>query len=113
MALVVACAPASPAAPTAPPKAPPAAQPKRGGTLRAAITADLANLEPHVILPNAYESLWLAFDRLTAYDANLKPQPQLAETWEFSSDFKQLKLNLRKGVQFHNGREFTSDDVQW
>jgi peptide/nickel transport system substrate-binding protein len=118
MVLVAACAPASPAAPTAPAKPaaatqPAAIQPKRGGTLRAAITADLANLEPHVILPNAYESLWLAFDRLTAYDANLKPQPQLAETWEFSSDFKQLKLNLRKGVQFHNGREFTSDDVKW
>jgi peptide/nickel transport system substrate-binding protein len=81
--------------------------------LRSAITADLANLEPHVILPNAYESLWLVFDRLTAYDANLKPQPMLAESWDFSTDFKQLKLNLRKNVQFHNGRELTSDDIKW
>jgi peptide/nickel transport system substrate-binding protein len=37
----------------------------------------------------------------------------LAESWEFSSDFKQLKLSLRQGVQFHSGREFTSDDVKW
>ena len=37
----------------------------------------------------------------------------LAESWELSSDNKQLKLNLRKGVQFHSGREFTSEDVKW
>ena len=56
---------------------------------------------------------WMPYDRLTAYDANLKPQPMLAESWEFSSDFKQLKLNLRKGVHFHSGRELTSDDIKW
>ena len=37
----------------------------------------------------------------------------LAESWDVSTDFKQIKLNLRKGVQFHSGREFTSDDVKW
>jgi peptide/nickel transport system substrate-binding protein len=59
------------------------------------------------------DATWAPFDRLTAYDQNLKPQPMLAESWEFSSDFKQLKLNLRKGVQFHSGRELTSDDIKW
>jgi len=24
-----------------------------------------------------------------------------------------VKLNLRKGLTFHNGKEFTSDDVKW
>src|SRR5260370_33972805 len=37
----------------------------------------------------------------------------LAERWEISSDAKQVKLNLRKGVQFHSGREMTSDDVNY
>jgi peptide/nickel transport system substrate-binding protein len=37
----------------------------------------------------------------------------LAESWDVSSDFKQIKLNLRKGVQFHTGRELTSEDVKW
>jgi peptide/nickel transport system substrate-binding protein len=55
----------------------------------------------------------MSFDRLTAYDANLKPQPMLAESWELSSDNKRLKLNLRKGVTFHSGREFTSEDVKF
>ncbi|MBO0883861.1 MAG: ABC transporter substrate-binding protein, partial [Mycobacterium sp.] len=37
----------------------------------------------------------------------------LAEAWDISSDQTQLKFNLRHGVQFHSGREFTSDDVKW
>jgi peptide/nickel transport system substrate-binding protein len=37
----------------------------------------------------------------------------LAERWDFSPDYTQFKLNIRKGVQFHNGREFTSDDVKY
>jgi len=38
---------------------------------------------------------------------------RLAESWDINSDFTQFKLNLRKGVQYHSGREFTSDDVLW
>jgi peptide/nickel transport system substrate-binding protein len=91
----------------------PSGQPKTGGTLRTALTPDLANLEVHYILINQYENLWLTMDRLITYDDKLVPQPQLAESWDFSTDAKQLKLNLRKGVQFHTGREFTSDDVKY
>jgi peptide/nickel transport system substrate-binding protein len=39
--------------------------------------------------------------------------PRLAESWEQSTDNRSIKLNLRKGVQFHTGREFTSDDVEY
>ena len=55
----------------------------------------------------------MAFDRLVAYDVKATPQPMLAESWDVAPDFKQVKLNLRKGVQWHSGREFTSDDVKW
>ena len=37
----------------------------------------------------------------------------LAESWDVGGDYKQIKLNLRKGVQCHTGREFTSDDVKY
>ena len=30
-----------------------------------------------------------------------------------SADQTKIKLNLRKGVQFHSGREFTSDDIEY
>jgi peptide/nickel transport system substrate-binding protein len=130
LALVAACGPISPSSPppaasaTANPtssaalsvttpaaKPASAAQPVRGGSLRVGMVGDAARLDGQLV--TTVDATWAPFDRLTAYDQNLKPQPMLAESWEFSSDFKQLKLNLRKGVQFHSGRELTSDDVKW
>jgi peptide/nickel transport system substrate-binding protein len=118
--------PAAPAATAVPPPAPTAivasaptpaagsaAVPKSGGTLIWAIGSDIANLDGHLLTSTNYETVFRAYDRLTALDEQGTPQPQLAESWELSNDGKQLKLNLRKGVQFHTGREFTSDDVKW
>ena len=34
-------------------------------------------------------------------------------SWDVSKDFKQLTFHLRKGVTFHTGRPFTSDDVKY
>jgi peptide/nickel transport system substrate-binding protein len=91
----------------------PAAAPKSGGTLRVAISADPASLDGHLFAAGRFDTTWLIYDRLTEYDLNLKPQPRLAESWDISTDFKQIKLNLRKGVTFHDGRDFTSDDVKY
>ena len=81
--------------------------------MRAALTADLPNLDPHINTTTAHENLFLAFDRIIQYDDKLQPQPMLAESWDLSDDLKQIKFNLRKGVQWHTGREFTSEDVKW
>lgn len=129
LALIAACGPITPSsAPTAnapasatsqvsvattaaKPSTASAAQPTKGGSLRVGMVGDAARLDGQLV--TTIDATWAAFDRLTAYDQNLKPQPMLAESWEFSSDFKQLKLHLRKGVQFHSGRELTSEDVKW
>src|SRR5215471_3121073 len=123
-----ACVPAAPAPPTtlttrsAPTEAAPApaggqtpsgGEPRRGGTLRSAVVGDPPGLEVHVLLPSLYETVWLVYDRLISYDDKLVPQPQLAESWDVNADATQIKLNLRKDVQFHSGREFTSDDVKY
>jgi peptide/nickel transport system substrate-binding protein len=127
LAVVAACAPPAPApsAPaatsaggaTAAPKptgaAAAAATPRSGGTLRVAISADPASLDGHLYAAGRFDTTWLIYDRLTEYDLNLKPQPMLAESWDVSSDYKRIQLNLRKGVTFHDGREFTSDDVKY
>ena len=92
---------------------PAAEQPKTGGScaLRKQPTrsASTATASPG----GGSETAWLVFDRLTTYDQNRTPQPMLAESWDISSDYKSFKLNLRKGVQFHSGREMTSDDVKY
>jgi len=76
------------------------------------MVGDLTALEGQLIIPGALDTLWQVFDRLTAYDDNLKPQPMLAESWEVTPDSKQITLHLRKGVQFHTGRDLTSEDIR-
>ena len=38
-------------------------------------------------------------------------QPELAESWESSDDYKVWTLKLRPGVKWHNGQAFTAEDV--
>jgi len=87
------------------------AQPKDGGTLRTSVAAaTFGGLDVH---NNRNFAIYPVFDTLVEYDAQHQPQPMLAESWEFNADSTQLKLNLRRGVQFHTGRELTSDDVKF
>ena len=50
---------------------------------------------------------------LLTYDFDMVPKPVLAETWKVSPDGKSIIFNLRKGVKWHDGKEFTSADVQF
>ena len=38
-------------------------------------------------------------------------EPALAESWEASADAKVWRFNIRQGVEFHNGKSLTTDDV--
>jgi peptide/nickel transport system substrate-binding protein len=122
--LLAACspgiAPAAPAAPTpaaAPPApkvaAPAAQQIKTGGTLRWGQVGDLVTIDAILWSPVSNNTLGQVNEMLIDYDDDLKITPRLAESWEQSTDNTQIKLNLRKGVQFHSGRELTSDDVEY
>ncbi len=51
------------------------------------------------------------FNGLTKYDPNLNITGDLAESWDVSADGLTLTFHLRKGVKWHDGVEFTSDDV--
>ena len=74
---------------------------------------DLGTIDGHQVTQATVNVTFLGYDRLIDYDDKLTPIPMLAESWDISSDLTQFKLNLRKGVQFHSGREFTSDDVKY
>ncbi|MBV9577816.1 MAG: ABC transporter substrate-binding protein, partial [Chloroflexi bacterium] len=89
------------------------APPKAGGTLKVGMIGDLGTIDGHQVTQATVNVTFLAYDRLIDYDDKLQPQPMLAESWDLNSDLTQFKLNLRKGVQYHSGREFTSDDVKY
>jgi len=125
--LLAACAPLSSTQPTPAPAAPkpangptvaagsqPAAassKPRAGGVLRAGTVGEYVTLDGHYYSPKVGLATWIVHDTLTRFDDDLKVQPMLAESWEQSSDSRQLTLHLRKGVMFHTGREMTSDDI--
>ncbi|MBM3597711.1 MAG: ABC transporter substrate-binding protein [Alphaproteobacteria bacterium] len=40
-------------------------------------------------------------------------RPKLLQKWEATEDLKTWTLHLRRDVKWHNGRQFTADDVVW
>ena len=103
--------PPAPVATVAATAQPAAAQPKSGGTLRWGLLGNIVTLDGHNYGGTTH--IFHVFDRLIVLDEQLNWQPRLAESWDINSDYTQIKLNLRKGVQYHSGRELTSDDVVW
>jgi peptide/nickel transport system substrate-binding protein len=88
-------------------------QVKRGGVLRTGMVGDIVTTDGILWQPNNSATVGMTYEALITYDDEFKPRPRLAESWEVSDDLRQIKLNLRKDAQFHNGREFTSDDVKY
>jgi peptide/nickel transport system substrate-binding protein len=90
------------------------AAPKRGGTLKAAFSADPAGFDPvrgpsgmsHVVIEQVYSTLM-------ALDPDAKPYPELADSYEMSPDGLQYTFRLKAGVKFHNGDELTAEDVKF
>jgi peptide/nickel transport system substrate-binding protein len=46
-------------------------------------------------------------------DPQYNPKPSLATAWTVSPDGKTYRFTLRKGVKWHDGKDFTSADVQF
>ncbi len=90
----------------------PAAEVKTGGVLRVGLSADPAELDPHLTqLTAAWHVIEHVYEGLVTYDETLAPAPSLAESWDISEDGLTYTFNLRQGVKFHNGRDFVADDV--
>ncbi len=90
------------------------AEPKAGGTLRAAWDAEWVSLDPHISSAgSSFAVLANVVEALTNYDNNMQLIPVLAESWEQSADGLTWTFHLRQGVKFSNGDDFTSADVLW
>ena len=82
------------------------------GTLRVAVPSNINTLDPaKTKIGEEYIVGFLVFSGLTEIAANGQLQPDLAERWTRSDDLKTWTFELRKGVQWHHGREFDAEDV--
>ncbi|MCA1979909.1 MAG: peptide-binding protein [Calditerrivibrio sp.] len=53
------------------------------------------------------------YNGLLKYDKNLNLVGDLAYKWEVSQNRKEITFYLRNGVKWHDGKEFTSEDVKF
>jgi peptide/nickel transport system substrate-binding protein len=89
----------------------PAAAQSTGKTIRFIAQADLRSLDP--IWTTAYITRnygYMVYDTLFALDKDLKPQPQMVDTWKVSDDKLTYSFTLRPGLKWHDGMPVTGAD---
>lgn len=87
-------------------------QPVRGGVVRVGVPGSAASFDPTV--ETIFEALWVmehVYSNLIRVNTNMELEPDLALTWEPNETADQWTLTLRDGVKFHDGSDFTSEDV--
>ncbi len=92
-----------------------AATPQKGGRLRIGLTGDSTSdiLDPGQILDLYMLNVQFGQVRngLTEVAASGELIPELAESWDATADAKTWTFQIRKGVEFHNGKSLTAADV--
>ncbi|HXH23102.1 MAG TPA: ABC transporter substrate-binding protein [Dehalococcoidia bacterium] len=90
--------------------------PKYGGTLKIGYSgASITNFDPHFGASGAEHQFFFAIcDPIVGYDqkGQLDASLSLAEKWELPEPTR-VTLKLRSGIKFHDGAEFSADDVKW
>lgn len=84
----------------------------QGSVLRIVPHSNLAILDP--IWTTAYMSRnhgYMIYDTLFGTDEKAQIKPQMVESWTESADHRLWTFKLRKGLEFHDGKPVTSEDV--
>ena len=91
-----------------------ASVPKKGGRLTLGCTGGSTtdSMDPGTLTSNMNQNLnWQIRNNLVEIDHNFNAIPELAESWGASADAKKWTFKLRKGIEFHNGKTLTAEDV--
>jgi peptide/nickel transport system substrate-binding protein len=89
-------------------------KPTKGGTLRLAMLAPGARINP-LTTNDTGDIMLTQTGEFLVFDSNLhlRLQPMLATSWTHNGDGTVWTFKLRKGVKFSNGQPMTADDVVW
>ncbi|RUW54074.1 ABC transporter substrate-binding protein [Mesorhizobium sp. M1A.F.Ca.ET.072.01.1.1] len=90
------------------------AKPRKGGRFKIGIGAGATSdsIDPATYTNSFMEMFGKTLHGyLTGIDADGKLNGELAESWDVSKDAKTWTFKLRKGVEFHNGKSLSADDV--
>lgn len=88
--------------------------PATRSTLVVALAGDPGALNPAVTTSgNTHAVTDQIFNGLIGLDADLNPVPELAEGWSIEDGGRTYRFALRRGVRWHDGRPFTSADVEF
>src|ERR1700688_979182 len=88
--------------------------PRKGGVFNVHYAAEQRQLNPSIqASTGVYIIGGKIQENLVDLDSNGQPVGVLAESWEASPDGKTVTFKLRKGVTWHDGKPFTSADVEF
>lgn len=88
--------------------------PQKGGTLVIVVQPEPPTLAAYQSTASPVGQVATkVYEGLLEYDFQLKPSPSLAQSWTVSPDGKTVTFKLQPGVKFHDGKPFSSADVQF
>ena len=86
--------------------------PAYGDTYIDSLLGNVSTLIPNITGDAAsHEVGGLLYSGLVTFDRDLNPEGELAQSWVFSDDCRQLTFHLRPNVTWHDGKPFVADDV--
>lgn len=88
--------------------------PQRGDAFISGVTADAKTLVPILACDSASANICsLIFNGLIKYNKDLELTADLAQNWEIQDNGLKIVFHLKKGVKWHDGKEFTAQDVEF
>lgn len=68
---------------------------------------------PSAVNPTIQGLYQSVFDQFILQQPDLSPAPGLLTAWGWNDDRSQVWMDVREGVKWHDGSDFTAEDVRW
>lgn len=91
-----------------------AGKPRYGGTFVVASGTEPRHLNQNITTDSSTKLISNPiFSKLVGLKSDFTPSPDLAKSWEMSSDGKTYTFHLHEGVSWHDGKPLTAEDIRF